>query len=146
MKTLSSLEVTTTSYAAGDEKVGIMTTLGFQWIIDAWNLQHCLWSTVSSITSWSTQQLHHMYQLVEVMLKLSMFTPAYLDGEDHFDGLVQERRNCSALAMELHLSCTNPLIWAQPCVQFKTDNTWCHSKTGLNKTLWFRFEAYRAST
>ena len=25
------------------------------------------------------------------------------------DGLVQERRNSSALAMELHLSCTNPL-------------------------------------
>ena len=27
------------------------------------------------------------------------------------DGLVQERRNSSALAMELHLSCTNPSIW-----------------------------------
>ena len=32
------------------------------------------------------------------------------DDEDHFDGLVQERRNFSALAMELRLSCTNPLI------------------------------------
>ena len=29
---------------------------------------------------------------------------------DHFDGLVQERCNSSALAMELHLSCTNPSI------------------------------------
>ena len=29
----------------------------------------------------------------------------------HIDGLVQERRNPSALAMELHLSCTNPLIY-----------------------------------
>ena len=27
------------------------------------------------------------------------------------DGLVQERHNSSALAMELRLSCTNPLIW-----------------------------------
>ena len=27
------------------------------------------------------------------------------------EGLVQERCNSSALAMELHLSCTNPLIW-----------------------------------
>ena len=27
------------------------------------------------------------------------------------DGLVQERRNSSALAMELRLSCTNPLKW-----------------------------------
>ena len=29
----------------------------------------------------------------------------------HFDGLVQKRRNSSALAMELHLSCTNPSIY-----------------------------------
>ena len=28
----------------------------------------------------------------------------------HRDGLVQEKRNSSALAMELHLSCTNPSI------------------------------------
>ena len=31
--------------------------------------------------------------------------------EDHIDGLVQERRNSSALTMELRLSCTNPSIW-----------------------------------
>ena len=30
----------------------------------------------------------------------------------HFDGLVQERRNSSTLAMELRLSCTNPSTWA----------------------------------
>ena len=30
--------------------------------------------------------------------------------DQHIDGLVQERRNSSALAMELHLSCTNPSI------------------------------------
>ena len=29
----------------------------------------------------------------------------------HIDGLMQERRNSSALAMELLLSCTNPSIW-----------------------------------
>ena len=29
----------------------------------------------------------------------------------YIDGLVQERHNSSALAMELRLSCTNPLIW-----------------------------------
>ena len=33
-------------------------------------------------------------------------------GED-IDGLVQERCNSSALAMELCLSCTNPSIWYQ---------------------------------
>ena len=29
-------------------------------------------------------------------------------GQQQIDGLVQERRNSSALAMELRLSCTNP--------------------------------------
>ena len=29
----------------------------------------------------------------------------------HLDGLVQERRNCIANAMELRLSCTNPSVW-----------------------------------
>ena len=29
---------------------------------------------------------------------------------EYIDGLVQERRNSSALAVELHLSCTNPVI------------------------------------
>ena len=33
--------------------------------------------------------------------------------DDHIDGLMQERRNSSALAMELHLSCTNPSIYAR---------------------------------
>ena len=31
-----------------------------------------------------------------------------LNYEIQVDGLVQERRNSSALAMDLHLSCTNP--------------------------------------
>ena len=29
----------------------------------------------------------------------------------HVDGLVQERRNSIANALELHLSCSNPLMW-----------------------------------
>ena len=32
---------------------------------------------------------------------------------NHIDGLVQERCNSSALAMELHLLCTNPSISSQ---------------------------------
>ena len=30
----------------------------------------------------------------------------------HIDGLVQDKRNSSALAMGLHLFCTNPSIWS----------------------------------
>ena len=31
--------------------------------------------------------------------------------EEQIDGLVQERHNSSALAMELRFSCTNPSEW-----------------------------------
>ena len=34
-----------------------------------------------------------------------------LDSKTCVDGLVQERRNSIANALELHLSCTNPSIW-----------------------------------
>ena len=34
----------------------------------------------------------------------------HLNAHQHIDGLVQERRNSSALAMELRLSCTNPSL------------------------------------
>ena len=39
----------------------------------------------------------------------------------HVDGLVQERRNSSALVMELRLSCTNPsmYIWCWPHIKHK---------------------------
>ena len=33
-------------------------------------------------------------------------------GPPHIDGLMQERRNSSALAVELRLSCTNPSVSA----------------------------------
>ena len=42
----------------------------------------------------------------------------------HIDGLVQERRNSSATAMEFRLSCTNPLL----CIQCKTV-LWVNSLT-----------------
>ena len=35
----------------------------------------------------------------------------YIKSSDNIDGLVQERRNSSVLAMELRLSCINPLMW-----------------------------------
>ena len=46
------------------------------------------------------------------LLSYVYWDEGYLDETwwDHIDGLVQERRNSSALAMELRLSCTNPSI------------------------------------
>ena len=32
--------------------------------------------------------------------------------DNHLDGLVQERRNSTVNALDLHLSCTNPSIYA----------------------------------
>ena len=44
----------------------------------------------------------------------------------HIDGLVQERCNSSALAMELRLSCTNPLIsWLVACSASIQDPNQC---------------------
>ena len=39
------------------------------------------------------------------------YPPNHLDLHRHIDGLVQERRNSIAYALELRLSCTNPSIW-----------------------------------
>ena len=42
-----------------------------------------------------------------------------LSCQHEINGLMQERRNSCALAMELRLSCTNPLIWTIGYVQNK---------------------------
>ena len=49
----------------------------------------------------------------------------------HIDGLVQERRNSSALAIELRLTCTNPSL----CISMKEI---CHIfiQISLNFVLW----------
>ena len=44
----------------------------------------------------------------------------------YIDGLVQERRNSSALAMELRLSCTNPSI-CTPHAAFLHNPTWSYT-------------------
>ena len=48
------------------------------------------------------------------MIKMTVtnvtYTPFHFSLADDIDGLVQERRNSSTLAMELCLSCSNPLV------------------------------------
>ena len=41
----------------------------------------------------------------------ALVSPSVCPSVIHFDGLMQGRRNSSALTMELRLSCTNPSIW-----------------------------------
>ena len=46
----------------------------------------------------------------EQMIGLAQFTDKDVFQTVYIDGLVKERRNSSAFAMELRLSCTNPSI------------------------------------
>ena len=47
---------------------------------------------------------------IKIESKLLFSNIVQILGNRNIDGLVQERRNSSALAMELCLSCTNPSI------------------------------------
>ena len=60
----------------------------------------------------------HWNTVYQISAKLSGETTLFgqITSSDHVDGLVQERRNSSVLAVELHLSCTNPLIWKIDCL------------------------------
>ena len=51
----------------------------------------------------------------------------------HIDGLVQERRNSSALAMELRLSCTNPSTWVSWCVKSPASRFFFRPQTKCGK-------------
>ena len=46
----------------------------------------------------------------DLKTKINLYTNN-INSFHNINGLVQERRNSSALAMELHLFCTNPSIW-----------------------------------
>ena len=65
---------------------------------------------LNNICIWGTEYILHW--LFELQFKFSRYLSLYYTGVPlyHIDGLVQERRNSSALAMELCLSCTNPSI------------------------------------
>ena len=59
---------------------------------------------------------------------------------DHYDGLVQERHNSSALAMELRLSCTYPSIYGENDMTVKENdrvmtNTWKNKKLQSTQVL-----------
>ena len=53
-----------------------------------------------------------MYKLLQIALS-EQWNVKCLRTKFHIDRLVQERRNSSALAMELRLSCTDPSIWCR---------------------------------
>ena len=72
-------------------------------VLKVFEANHMLWNL---LRAQSIRKQYYIYTHTQQYPK-SMQT--------HFDGLVQERCNCSALAMELRLSCSNPSIC--PCRQ-----------------------------
>ena len=53
----------------------------------------------------------------------NLLSEEQMDALIHVDGLVQERRNFSALAMKLRLSCIKPSLWyLMMLVQFKVND------------------------
>ena len=54
---------------------------------------------------------HHGYRSPQYSKGMEKTEPHH---DAYMDGLVQERCNSSVLAMELHLSCINPSIYASP--------------------------------
>ena len=57
-----------------------------------------------SCTSWSAGNIH--------IEKIISNYKSIITSNSYIDGLVQERRNSIANALELRLSCTNPSIYA----------------------------------
>ena len=59
------------------------------------------------ISFWKYSMNKHLISLISISIRsLSTYLLNY-----HIDGLVQERRNSIATALELRLSCTNPSTW-----------------------------------
>ena len=75
--------------------------------------QHPLTSASTPVTQPASPRgrgQHQSKQTETILVKLSYHAAQYFTQWDYLDGSVQERRNSSALALELHLSCTKPLI------------------------------------
>ena len=86
------------------------------------------------INEWRLSKTHHLLkstiQIGWPILKYLRVVANFLTYTgfimvEGIDGLVQERRNSSALAIELRLSCINPSVWV--C---KTQNVQKHSLPG----------------
>ena len=62
----------------------------------------------------NAEKIDIIYQIIIEQTHIIRFYRNFSScGEKHFDGLMQEGCNSSALAMELRLSCINPLIWCK---------------------------------
>ena len=92
-----------------------MTMVKFPWT--TWSVEATLFRWPSLLTTPSTTG--KLYSLPGLWCDVSI---------SHIDGLVQERRNSIALAMELRLSCFNPSKWhARSLVWDTSISMSCHA-------------------
>ena len=74
------------------------------------------------LVMWKGQ--YYLYPLVGLDIKQVLIIDEMPNPKRHVDGLVQERSNSSALAMELSLSCTNPSMLSRLIMVI-----YCHGNT-----------------
>ena len=74
------------------------------------NEKFCIWLRFVQVMAWNQWGSYFMIMPYDVTKPqwVNLLRPELVS---NIDGLVQERRNSSALAIELCLSCTNPSIW-----------------------------------
>ena len=91
----------------------------------------------ASITSVYTWYAHSGLWHHDVMVpkKLPFLSDWPLFHKNHINGLVQERHNSSALAMELCLCCTNPSISCKVTIMLQTIKDWWGKKGSLKHWL-----------
>ena len=77
--------------------------------------------------------------ITSVMTTLHGYCKIYTVADFHIDGLVQERRNSIANALELRLSCTNPSMWYRITDILLAIN--CDAYVNTCRVLWYRADA-----
>ena len=107
--------------------IGNLVWLWWMWYVTITGLLLILWCYLQSITpaiiAWFIQQwmlyimamnVHGMqYKKEDLTHKIHTAVNRSVASWWHYiNGLVQERRNSIAIALELHLSCSNPSIWS----------------------------------
>ena len=74
-------------------------------------MNDCITTTKQSTTKPCAYFLGYTVHWTEILISRERNGHEGHVSAPHIDGLVQERRNSSALEMELRLSCINPSIW-----------------------------------
>ena len=93
------------------------------WNIVSWTLGNKLWKPNRNLYIFFQENAFEnvIWKMTAIFLSLNMLKPMMTQFSlGYIYELVQDRRNSSALAMQLHLSCTNPWIYKPPECRSRT--------------------------